>query len=195
MKILKKLSRLKKIPSRLRRKWILNLEFISTPMYMKRYIKWLKKQGVKINGTPNYISNSVYFDGSDFSMLELGDGCTISREVMFLTHDYAMHTVLAGLRDCITDEAKEVLTSIDEKNKLLDQRKIIIGANTFVGARASLLPGTVVGNNCIIGSGSVVKGNIPDDSIVIGNPARIIKKTSEWLENKSKYLSGGNKNG
>ena len=193
--MLKKLSRLKKLPSRLARNFILKLEFVDTEFYMKKYLKWLKKRGVVINGTPNYISNTVYFDGSDFSMIELGDGCTISREVMFLTHDYAMHTAFRGLKDDISADAFLTLSEIDKKNKLLEQRKIVIGSNSFIGARSSLLPGTVIGNNCIVGSGCVVKGIVPDNSIVIGNPAKIIKKTSDWLEKKAQQLKESNKNG
>lgn len=61
-------------------------------------------------------------------------------------------------------------------------KPITIGSNCFIGARATLLPGTTIGKNCIIGACSVVKGNIPDDSIVVGNPARIIKNTKEWTK-------------
>ena len=48
------------------------------------------------------------------------------------------------------------------------------------------MPGTVIGDNCIIGAGSVVKGTIPDNSIVFGNPAMFYAKTTEWAEKKYK---------
>ena len=48
-------------------------------------------------------------------------------------------------------------------------KPIIVGKNSFIGARVTLLPGTEIGENCIIGAGSVVKGKIPNNSIVIGN--------------------------
>lgn len=179
---------LKKILSRLQRKLILNLEFVNQQTYRKEYLKWLKKHGVVIHGTPNYISNTVYFDGSDFSMIELGDGCTISREVMLLTHDYSVHTVLAGLSDKIPESSYERLQVWDRQNKALIQRKIIIGDHSFVGARASLLPGTHIGNNCIVGAGAVVKGYVPDNTIVMGNPAVFYKSTSEWLADKSNKI-------
>ncbi|MHB1152800.1 MAG: acyltransferase [Eubacteriales bacterium] len=59
-----------------------------------------------------------------------------------------------------------------------------MGKNTFIGARVTLLQGTKIGNNCLIGAGSVVKGNIPNNSIVIGNPAKVIKNTKDWIESK-----------
>lgn len=52
---------------------------------------------------------------------------------------------------------------------------ITIRDNVFIGAFAIVLPGSNVGNNCIIGAGCVVKGMIPDNSVVIGNPCKIIK--------------------
>lgn len=181
-------SKLRKIPSRIHRFFILKFEFINTGLYMKKYVKWLKKQGVQLNGMPNYISNTVYFDGSDYRVISLGDGCTISREVMLLTHDYSMHTVLQGLEAQISDGLLETVLRSDQKNKLLDRRGISIGDHSFIGARVSLLPGTHIGKHCIIGSGSVVKGTIPDYSIVIGNPAKIIRKTDDWLNEKAASL-------
>ena len=63
-------------------------------------------------------------------------------------------------------------------------KPIKVGKDSFVGARATLLPGTEIGENCIIGAGSVVKGKIPDNSIVIGNPARVIGNTKDWARKK-----------
>lgn len=178
-------DRLRKIHSRLQRKRILRLEYVNSHVYRKRYLKWLKRQGVIIHGTPNYISNTAYFDGSDFSMIELGDGCTISREVMFLTHDYSIHTVLVGLSDTLCEETNSRLKAWDQCNNALIQRKIIVGDHSFIGARASLLPGTRIGNNCIVGAGAVVRGNVPDNTIVTGNPAVFYKLTSDWLDEKA----------
>ena len=56
-------------------------------------------------------------------------------------------------------------------------RSVCIGQNSFIGAGAILLPGTIIGKSCIIGAGSVVKGNVPDYAIVVGNPAKVIGDT------------------
>lgn len=50
-----------------------------------------------------------------------------------------------------------------------------IGSYSFIGARAMILPGVRVGNHCIIGSGSIVTTDIPDNSIAVGSPARVIE--------------------
>ncbi len=52
----------------------------------------------------------------------------------------------------------------------------IIGNNVEVGANAVLLGDITIGNNVVIGAGAVVVKNIPNDVIVVGNPARILKK-------------------
>ena len=185
------MGKLRKIPSRISRFFILKLEFIDGKLYRRAYTKWLKKQGVIIHGTPNYISNTAYLDGSNYKMIEIGDGCTISRDVLLLTHDYSMHTVFQGVKSShfLENDLTTVLERADESTNLLDQRPIHIGNYSFIGARACLLPGTTIGNNCIIGAGSVVKGNVPDDSILIGNPAKLLMKTSEWLEKKGNTIA------
>ena len=44
-----------------------------------------------------------------------------------------------------------------------------------------ILPGTTIGNDCIIGGGSIVKGDFPDGSIICGNPARVVGDIDEFL--------------
>ena len=46
------------------------------------------------------------------------------------------------------------------------------------------MKGVTIGPNSVIGAGSVVKGKIPDNSIVIGNPARVIGNTKDWARKK-----------
>jgi acetyltransferase-like isoleucine patch superfamily enzyme len=53
-----------------------------------------------------------------------------------------------------------------------------IGRRCFIGARSIILPGLTIGDECIIGSGSVVTKDIPPNSIVGGNPARVIRQNT-----------------
>lgn len=50
-----------------------------------------------------------------------------------------------------------------------------IGSNSVIGVRSIILPGISIGNNVIVGAGSVVTKDVPDNSIVAGNPAKIIR--------------------
>lgn len=51
-----------------------------------------------------------------------------------------------------------------------------IGDNSFIGGGSFILPGVHIGNNVIVGMGSVVTKDVPDNCIVAGNPARIIRE-------------------
>lgn len=53
---------------------------------------------------------------------------------------------------------------------------ITIGNDVWVGGSASILPGVTLGNNVIVGAGSVVTHSFPDNVIVVGNPARILRE-------------------
>ena len=64
--------------------------YINASSYMKHYVKYLRQLGICINGTPSYISSDAYFDGHYYGGITIGDNVTISREVMFLVHDYSI---------------------------------------------------------------------------------------------------------
>ncbi len=51
----------------------------------------------------------------------------------------------------------------------------------WIGANSIILPGVVIGKNCVIGAGSVVTNSIPDFCVAVGNPARVIKKIGEKI--------------
>lgn len=59
-----------------------------------------------------------------------------------------------------------------------------IGKHTLVGAGAILLGPIIIGDNCIIGAGTIVTCNVPDNSVVVGNPGRIIRPAREDELNK-----------
>ena len=174
--------KVRKIFKNIRKKWIINLSFFSSKLYMKKYKKFLLKNGMNILGTgPAWIAHDVWFDSTDYQLISLDEGCLISRQVVFLTHDYSAVTILRGKNNELTGGV------IENNDMALQKKPIFIGKNTFIGVRATILLGTHIGNNCIIGAGCVVKGNIPDDSIVIGNPARIIKNTNDWIQKFVNY--------
>lgn len=135
----------------------------------KKYqVYYYRMLGLDMTGMPRYISTDVYFDSYDYRRIHIGDKVTVSREVMFLTHDFSINNAFMATSEISGGGLKILL------------KDIYVGDNSFIGARTSLLPGTTIGKDCVIGAGSVVKGKIPDGSVVIGNPARIIGKTSDY---------------
>jgi len=71
--------------------------------------------------------------------------------------------------------------------------EIIIDDETWIGSNSVILPGVHIGKHCVIGAGSVVTKNIPDFSVAVGNPAKIIRRynavTKQWEKLYENILS------
>ena len=61
----------------------------------------------------------------------------------------------------------------------MKKRPIIIGDGCFIGSNSIILKGTNLGKNCVVGAGSVVSSSFPDNVIIAGNPATIIKENKQ----------------
>lgn len=77
------------------------------------------------------------------------------------------NAVLTNARYPLSDRVKE------------DLRGPTLREGAIVGANATLLPGVVIGKGALVGAGAVVTQDVPDNAVVAGNPARIIKTTGE----------------
>ena len=90
----------------------------------------------------------------------------------------SQNVVLIGLNHTYQDVTKGII------EQGVTTSPIIIGDDTIIGANSIILPGITVGKHCFIGAGCVVTKNIPDYSVTIGNPAKIIKQynfeTKQW---------------
>ncbi len=63
-----------------------------------------------------------------------------------------------------------------ERQKIEYAKPVSIGNDCWIGGNSIILPGISIGNGCTIGAGSVVTKNIPDNSLAVGNPAKVIQK-------------------
>ena len=64
---------------------------------------------------------------------------------------------------------------------------VTIGKNVWIGGNCTILPGVTIGDNAVIGAGSVVTKSIPDNVVVGGNPAKILCSLATYLEHNIKY--------
>ena len=96
---------------------------------------------------------SLVDDGDIF----IGDDCMIGPNVSIVT---AIHPISPRLR----------------RYKIQFNKPVHIGQNVWVGAGAIILPGITIGDNAIIGSGSVVTHDVEANNIVVGNPARLLRR-------------------
>jgi len=100
----------------------------------------------------------------DFSsepyLIELGDHVLIAAHVRFITHE-------GGWGFC---------QGICPNKNIFGRIKV--GNNVAIGMGAIILPGVEIGDNCIVGAGAVVRGKIPPDNVIAGNPAKIVMKLS-----------------
>lgn len=54
-------------------------------------------------------------------------------------------------------------------------KPVTIGNDVWIGGNVTILPGVTIGNNVVIGAGAVVNRDIPDNSVAVGVPAKIVK--------------------
>ena len=109
---------------------------------------------VGISGTTLYARESI----------EIGDYSLIGANTKIFDNDFHPLDVEARNRN---DFSK------------LEKRPVKIGKNVFIGCNCIILKGTELGDNCVVGAGSVVHGKFEDNCVIAGNPAKVIKKTWE----------------
>lgn len=88
-----------------------------------------------------------------------------------------------------TDHEYEDL-STPVANQPLIVKKTQIGENSFIGSGAKIQAGTILGKHCVVGTNAVVRGHFPDYSVIVGVPAKIVKRYDEvsrkWKKTNSK---------
>ena len=94
--------------------------------------------------------------------------------------------------NCVISTAGHAIDSEQRSRGLEIARPIRVGNNVWIGANVSILPGVTIGDNTIIGAGSVVNKDIPAGIIAVGNPCRVIRKITEKDKEKYPVWNGDN---
>lgn len=128
-------------------------------------VKLLRDRGVTVGENVDIIES--FIDGCHGRLISIGNNVTITG-ARILSHDAST-------------------------KKFLGYSKIgfvKIGNNVFIGNGAIILPGTTIGNNVIVGAGTIVASDVPDNTVVIGNPMKVLCSCDEYItRNKERMES------
>lgn len=109
-----------------------------------------------------FINRNNFFDNNN--LITIGDNCSIGFDNKFLTVNHI-------------EKGKER----EDNQGTVYSKPIKVGNNVWITTNCIILPGTEIGDNAIIGAGSVVNGNLESNWIYGGNPAKKIRKTEGIL--------------
>ncbi|MDO5157089.1 MAG: acyltransferase [Eubacteriales bacterium] len=129
----------------------------------------MAKEGCSNRGGCEIYSSADF--GSEPYLIKIGDNVRVNACVKFVTHDGGVWVLRHG-----TEAIKSDLSNADLFGT------IEIGNNVHIGTGTIIMPGVTIGSNCIIGCGAIVTKNIPDNSIAVGVPARVIETVEEYFE-------------
>ena len=122
-----------------------------------------RKHGMKIG---NGCSINTWNFLEECYLIEIGDNVQITAGVRIFTHGggYVLRKLCPNF-DCFG--------------------KVCIGNNVYIGNNAMIMPGITIGDNVVIGAGSIVTKNVPDNVVIAGNPAKIVCSIDNY---RDKYL-------
>lgn len=161
-----------------------NLKLIGWP-FIFRYPKAVLKIGNNVTINSSFFSNLLGLYQRTI-VISRGQGIiTIGNNVgMSGITLYAREKITIGNNTLIGANTKifdndfhplDVYARNENDFSKLECRPVEIGDNVFIGCNCIILKGTQIGNNCIVGAGSVVCGRFPENCVIVGNPAKIIR--------------------
>lgn len=129
----------------------------------KRKIHYLRKKGLKIGERTIILTKKNSFSTEPY-LISIGSDCLISGECLFIPHDGGTW----------------VPNNLN-KTRFDKIAPIKIGNNVYIGIRTIVLGGVSIGDNCIIGAGSIVTKDLPSNSVACGVPARVICTLDQYI--------------
>ena len=121
----------------------------------------------------NNVGNNLFFQPrllpDEPKLIKFGNNVTVASNVTFVTHD-------------VIDKVLNNMNYDFHFN--YNCSPIIIGDNVFIGCNVTILSNIIIGNNVIVAAGSVVTKDVPNNSIVAGNPAKVVGSFEEYVNNR-----------
>lgn len=132
------------------------------------YISYIRKHGVRVG--ENVLFRNPVNNCIDFSrpcLIEFGNNLDINENFTVLTHDFGTFVFRGLYNDFVNSSGK-----------------IKIGSNIVFGRNVTVLKGVTIGDNCIIGAGSIVNKSIPSNSVAVGSPAKVVCSVEEYYKKR-----------
>lgn len=134
------------------------------------YIETLRRKGVKIGeGTIVNDYRDILIDYSRPELVEIGKHVFLHSGTKILTHDWASW--------CFVESDDKFYPS---------HAKVTLGNNIWLGENVTICKGVSIGDNCIIGIGSIVTKPIPSGSVAVGVPAKVVGTYQDYMKKRSK---------
>lgn len=125
----------------------------------------LIKKGLTV-GNNVFINFGSIIDESFCWLISIGDNVTLAPNVHILAHDASTKRALG-------------FTKIG---------RVKIGNDVFIGAGTIVLPGVEIGSHVVIGAGSVITKSVPENSVAVGNPAKVICTYDEYMRKQQNAM-------
>lgn len=119
------------------------------------WIEIMGKAKIKIGDGTNIGRNATI---SCSKGIHIGSKCLFSYNVSVLDHDHLFGKMISPMDDYYSEG-----------------QEIVIGDNCFIGAHSFILKGVYLGNHCVVGANSVVTKSFPANSLICGNPAKLVR--------------------
>lgn len=140
---------------------------------------------IRLKNSMKYCGSNVKLESSCHIIVpqnfEIGDNSSISSyTVVFATFGVNIGKNCLISSNCTISSYNHIQKSdnrvrdVEEDYKF--SKKVKIGDNVWIGMNSCILPGVSIGQNSIVGAGSVVTKNIPENEVWVGNPAKCVKK-------------------
>ena len=141
----------------------LTAKFLGTEIVYRINVREAKKLGVQVGSDCRFIDTSASSFSTEPFLIEIGSHVSMTRPT-FITHDGSVWVF------------RKKYPEIELFGK------IVIGDNCFLGEGVLILPQTKVGNNCIVGAQTLLKGEYPDNSVIAGIPGKRIGSIEEFYD-------------
>ena len=133
----------------------------------KKRSKYLVKKKIFKNVGENFFFQPRIIP-SDPELITFHNNVTVTSNVTFVTHDV--------FNDGLNRLGKGYFEYFEKEIEIMD--------NVFIGCNTTILSGVKIGPNAIIGAGSIVTKDVPPNSVVAGNPAKVIGTFDEFIEKR-----------